>query len=305
MSGIEKLSSKGVLKNIFRTDSDSDSDSDSDIDRDSTNESDEDRDDKSTVKSRVDIPDLVRDPVSVEDCNHVSENIVQYTSPKSSQSIKLHQNAVLGIAYQLWPAANILCDYLDEHGCNILSETLSESVIELGAGIGLCGIFVKKCFPSIKGVLITDLQEALTLIEENIQINNLPSDVLASELCWGRSEDYYKCWDQLGQLLNSTQSEPYDLLHHPPLVIAADCVYWECLFQPFVDTLLYFADMGSTILLSHVKRWKKDNKFFDLCRKKGLIVSIVFEKQDKDLNENTGEERKSIRRIYKIVRGRT
>jgi hypothetical protein len=63
------------------------------------------------------------------------------------------------------------------------------------------------------------------------------------------------------------------------LIIAADCVYWECLYDAFFQTLRHFTSQGKhvKVIYSHVKRWKKENKFFNMC-KKHLHVEVLYEK---------------------------
>jgi len=74
----------------------------------------------------------------------------------------------LGIAHQLWPAAVLLCDYIGDHP-DFLVDLIAEHplhVVELGSGIGLCGLFVASLFkhryPTIEAkVVLTDLSCAM------------------------------------------------------------------------------------------------------------------------------------------------
>lgn len=284
------------------------------------------------------------------------ESITSYASVKSGVRVPLYQNVRKGIAFQLWPAATFLCDYLDDHLPAILSRSsslraLSEtedvnpalSVVELGAGIGLCGIYLAKYVSKLMAdrvrnnsdtlevirsneskiprisrvnVIITDLPEAMPLISANIELNKAeykcyedysidPSSakditkgyqsctthVEAAVLRWGNGDDH-------ATILRHCQS--LDATNIPTLIIAADCIYWESLFEIFADTLMFFASMGSTIIISHVKRWKKENRFFAICKKKGLHVEILHEVIDQVINENTNESSRRIRRIYQL-----
>ena len=54
------------------------------------------------------------------------------------------------------------------------------------------------------------------------------------------------------------------------------------------------------MIIAHVKRWKKDSKFFALLKKKGLMIDIIHEDIGMKEEENTGELRKHIQRIYRI-----
>ena len=197
-------------------------------------------------------------------------------------------------------------------------------VIELGAGTGLCGLYLSAC--GTGRVIITDLSEAVGIMVKNISLNVLdsadskidevldnngfvkPDDVLdstdgvksdahtnkiveARELKWGCRQD----------VENVFASFSYDM-SSPPLIIASDCVYWACLYKPFFETLcICVEEYNCTVLISHVKRWKKDEKFFAMCRKK-MSVEIVKEdvSYEKEENSLSGKERRQVSRIYKI-----
>jgi hypothetical protein len=55
------------------------------------------------------------------------------------------------------------------------------------------------------------------------------------------------------------------------------------------------------VLIAHIKRWKKDQKFFVLCKKRGLKVEVKEEQVFFSPHEHTGEEEKQLRRIYEIT----
>jgi hypothetical protein len=89
----------------------------------------------------------------------------------------------------------------------------------------------------------------------------------------------------------------------PPLIVAADCVYWESLFELLVITLCNLCQRreGTRVLMSHVRRWKKDAKFFKLCQKKGLLVEVISETIEQVPAEHTGVNERTITRIYLIT----
>ena len=90
----------------------------------------------------------------------------------------------------------------------------------------------------------------------------------------------------------------------PLLVIAADCVYWEHLFLPFLQTLLQLMALPycQEIWIAHVRRWKRDSKFFQMCSKKGLCVEVVHEVIDQEVNEHTHVASRRVTRMYRITR---
>jgi predicted nicotinamide N-methyase len=224
---------------------------------------------------------------------------LSYHSPVTSTTIILYQDKRKGIAHQLWPAATFLCDYIDQNTSSLLATCgyrASEdqhplTIIELGAGIGLCGIFLAKLLSNrVKQVYLTDLPEAMSLLSQNISAN-IPlepqSHISSHVLRWGETEDY---------LSPSADGSS------PPLIIAADCVYWEHLHEPLLHVLSHYTMQGSHVLLSNVRRWKKDHRFFKLCKKHGMNVDILHEVVGREENEHTQEQTRSVMRIYHIYR---
>lgn len=278
IDNISKSDEKKILNRLFDDNSSDSSESESE-----------------TCEQKVDDSvDISSDSTAYTKCNekcHLND-LIEKNFQSNRINILLKQNATKGIAFQLWPAAEFLCNYFDENYQNLI-ENDCESIIELGAGIGLCGIYLAKLLKhtNLKDVYITDLQEAIPLICENISLNNQDSNINVHSrvLSWDNSEE-------ITDMIRVTCYEGRPL----PLIIAADCIYWECLFVPFYNTLKEFIDQGCTVILSHVRRWKKDNKFFALCRKNNLKVEILHECKDMVLNENTNESNRRISRIYKI-----
>ena len=53
------------------------------------------------------------------------------------------------------------------------------------------------------------------------------------------------------------------------------------------------------VIVAHVRRWKKDGKFFAMC-KKTMNVDVLEETVDSVINEATSEVSRRVTRIYKI-----
>lgn len=224
--------------------------------------------------------------------SHVDSNsntVSKYQSASGDIEITMHEEKLLGIAHQLWPAAKFMCSFLESHMDIVLNSYHNElNVLELGAGVGLCGMFMSRLYEqqySKVNIILTDLEEAKGRLQQNIELNNLQQSVSADVLCWGNDEDFNRVWQKFSS---------------PPLVIAADCVYWECLFQPLFETMKRLTDNGSEVIMSHVKRWKKDTKFFNLCKKNNMEVEVLVEEISMVPNEHTGELNKQITRVYRI-----
>lgn len=231
---------------------------------------------------------VYRIPESVS-CDCVDSNI----------EIVLIERKHLGIAHQLWPAAGFLCEFFLKHKSWLQTECRHSSsedqstlnVLELGAGIGLCGMYVGALMQhsSRTKVLLTDLPGAINGLNENINRNSLEASVHAKVLSWGDIDEFDVVMEEFhGQA---------------PLVIAADCVYWECLYEPLFQTIKALVGRGCKVIISHVRRWKKDGKFFAMCKKAGMRVSVWVEEVKTVPAEHTNVPTRQVTRIYCIESG--
>ncbi|KAA6428174.1 MAG: Methyltransferase family [Trebouxia sp. A1-2] len=136
-------------------------------------------------------------------------------------------------------------------------------VLELGAGCGLVGLVFAAMGAQ---VLLTDLPNVLSLLEQNMLLNEAAiaaggGSVQCCELTWGVTS--------VNSLAQGWAT--------PDLVVAADVVYHRDLFDPLLSTLSSLA--AGRYLLAHVRRWKSDSAFFKQLRKQFEIVDITAEIQ--------------------------
>jgi hypothetical protein len=171
-------------------------------------------------------------------------------------------------------------------------------IIELGAGIGLTSIELATQLPV--RVLLTDLQIGLPLLQKNALLNQEsyrlgPDAVQVQKLGWGEQEDYRKALHWYHELTATVQV--------PLLILGSDCVYWENLHEPLEDTLfrlLSAAPPGSICLLAGMRRWKRDNTFYQSLGKR--TRTQTHELQCTCLQETVkrdGTERE-IMRVYAV-----
>lgn len=216
------------------------------------------------------------------------------------------------IAERLWPAAEYLANFLlgqqtlDSHrpdekpllaDLRALLATEGLPVVELGAGIGLTGLEMATQFP-VK-VLLTDLDAGLQLLKRNAEINQGrfrlgPHCIAVQRLEWSNKEDAKLAltW------YRSQQSES------PLLVLGSDCVYWEELHAPLESTLatiLSSAPPGSTCLLAGMRRWKRDNAFYQTLGKRTRTAThqLRCECLDEQVTR-TEQGKREILRVYAV-----
>jgi len=172
------------------------------------------------------------------------------------------------------------------------------NVLELGAGVGLTGLVLATKLPC--RVLLTDLQDAMPLLETNIALNKDsfrcgPRAVSCRELKWGSNDN--------GN--NDNNNDAFPLL--PLLVVAADCVYFQELHQPLETTLmdlllLQTTTMDSVVprpfcLMAGARRWKRDNAFYANLAKRPKLACVCLE----ETVTRTKEGQRDIMRVYGLV----
>uniref|UniRef100_A0A914W7S7 Uncharacterized protein n=1 Tax=Plectus sambesii TaxID=2011161 RepID=A0A914W7S7_9BILA len=143
-----------------------------------------------------------------------------------------------GVAGVLWDSAIILARYVATHRQLVVAKR----VLELGAGTGLPSMAAVHAGAS--SVIATDIPSAIDLLQGNIA-RNVPSNspVTVRPLIWGRPLD---------QQINL----PVDL------ILGADLVYNEEVFEDLKATLLTYASNHTTILMTSRIRYPKDRRFY-------------------------------------------
>ena len=131
----------------------------------SDDESDECGDNRSFPESIDNLPEQTTDP------SDSGTSIEIYDSITGLFKIQLLQQKRKGIAHQLWPAATFLSKYIEANVTTLFPRSKPEDtgILELGAGIGLCGLVCSAL--SFKKTILTDLPVALDLLNSNIALN--------------------------------------------------------------------------------------------------------------------------------------
>ncbi|XP_068660774.1 uncharacterized protein [Aristolochia californica] len=176
-----------------------------------------------------------------------------------------------GLSFQLWPAASTLVSLLDSYRLQpkesplfpILSSisTRPIRILELGSGTGLAGIAAAATLEA--DVILSDLPHVLPNLLFNAEANAgvvsaNKGAIKVQSIRWGEPEDV-------------ASLDNFDLL------IAADVVYHDHLFEPLLQTLsclLLRGGSSGSFLMAHLRRWKKDSVFFKKARKLFHINTI-------------------------------
>jgi protein N-lysine methyltransferase METTL21A len=113
-----------------------------------------------------------------------------------------------------------------------------------------------------KPLHITDQENMLELMKQNITLNEMNGTVEASVYNWG-------------------EEHPQDLPEHPDIILAADCVYFEPAFPLLHHTLTTLIGPQTICYFCFKKRRRADMSFVRLI-KKTFDVSEIDDDSDKE-----------------------
>ncbi|TPX51385.1 hypothetical protein SeMB42_g00456 [Synchytrium endobioticum] len=205
-------------------------------------------------------PDLPTDLAPVQPPLRIGTSSI-IPLPSINRHIVIKEDASIGNGGRTWEAAEYLTLYLEALPGSFWHSRAK--IVELGAGTGVLGFAVAMLLSHHNAAAtmnITDLPVMLPLISSNAATNlnqDESSRVRASELVWGGTlSEYHK-----------TQV-PYDL------ILCADCVYLEGLFEPLLGTLEELACGTTEILLCSKKRRRADKRFFTMLKKKFHVEEV-------------------------------
>jgi 16S rRNA G527 N7-methylase RsmG len=147
-------------------------------------------------------------------------------------------NTSTGLA--VWGGAETLCDYFMEEIDSGRSENLFQKgqsrVLELGAGLGLCGLFVAQAFEPSKVILTDGDVDVLERLEKNIEQNPTSHEIQVScaQLVWGQNLDVFA--DEHGKF---------------DVIIASECMYMSPSLQTIWDTVKILLDKNGVFVYVH------------------------------------------------------
>jgi len=192
----------------------------------------------------------------------------------------LHEDLKNGCGGQLWPAGMTLAKYMlayhnDLHG---------KSILEIGAGGGLVGLAVAcGCkMDAQQKLLVTDQLPMLSLMQENIALNQLESKVDACIYDWGEPVPT--------EVVKTVSSSS---ISHPDIVLAADCVYFEPAFPLLLKTLSDIIGPNTSCYFCFKKRRKADMRFIRDMMKTFNVTEVEYDDREAD--------RKSSIFLYKLT----
>jgi len=188
-------------------------------------------------------------------------------------SLLLHEDLQEGCGGQLWPAGMVLSKYiLSYHKTRSL---LGKSIVEIGAGGGLVGLAVALGCEVDTPIYITDQVPMFALMQKNISLNGLDGRVVAEVYDWGTPPP--------SSIMRGSGGEQQD--HHPDIVLAADCVYFEPAFPLLLQTLVDIIGPSTICYFCFKKRRKADMRFIRDMMKTFAVEPVDYAERDQHQKE--------------------
>ncbi|GMF52306.1 unnamed protein product [[Candida] boidinii] len=234
------------------------------------------------------------------DLSSLDDILKKISNDANTRPIKIYEDGgKIGCGGVLWISGKALALYLLQNWDKLMIdlkvnhgiENLNR-IIELGAGTGITGIALGLFLESriSKGIDtntsqdfkidVTDIPNLVTIMNQNVELNQISTIVNARVLSWG---------EELPQDIQNTGVD---------LVLAADCVYHEVLFDILRKTLVDLCKVNklkypqgskreTVILMASRKRRRADVRFFKKAKKCFNMVEIKDYKEYEEFrNQN-------------------
>eukprot|EP00978_Attheya_sp_CCMP212_P007268 scaffold16926_cov59-Attheya_sp.AAC.2 len=154
----------------------------------------------------------------------------------------------------LWRASHLLCNYLVSHTKEIVE---NKTILELGAGLGLCGILAHKL--GTRSVVLTDGDtDTLAEMRHNVLINTNQttekqdgskiSTITCRQLRWGRNVDTFFEQQKQVQTAINERWNGYDI------IMGSDIIYVEEIIEPLFQTVVTLLGKDGKFLLAYARR---------------------------------------------------
>ncbi|KAJ5570373.1 uncharacterized protein N7459_009803 [Penicillium hispanicum] len=196
-------------------------------------------------ESEADAPFNVSDSLAPPRANRTARTTAVTFDGLLKDPLLLKEDLKDGCGGQLWPAGMVLAKYIL---CRHTLDMSEKTIVELGAGGGLVGLSIARGCEISSPLHITDQEPMLSLMKDNIRLNNLDATVTASVLNWG-------------------EPTPDHIPPQPDIILAADSVYFEPAFPLLITTLEDLLGPGSLCYFCFKRRRRADFRFLKMAKK--------------------------------------
>ena len=179
-----------------------------------------------------------------------AEEQAEETVTHGDHTIKVAASWRVGIGGKTWSTGALACKHLAAHAERYkqLAPARQLRVLELGAGTGVAGLFAAKCLEA--RVVLTDAEDHLDLLRDNVRRNNLGERVSV-------------------QLFDWKDETSWDLSSAPDLILCTDNAYHPSLYEPLAAALERCLSGGAKGLFG-VTKTDTSFAFFELLTAHGL-----------------------------------
>ena len=210
------------------------------------------------------IPHTTKTGLSIWDTALCLSKFIEYQQKRNSK---------YNVANKLYPSIR-----------NLSSSKSINRILELGSGRGLVGITA--CLLDARKVVLTDVPEIVASLKEIVHELNGLKNAIVTALDWTSVEDRARAKDL-------ASSEKIDI------ILAADVIWVDELINGLVDTIGYFLDEKTIMLLGFQLRSERSRELlFRQLARKGMRVEEV------DQGEFDPGFRKSNIYIFEISKNR-
>ena len=166
----------------------------------------------------------------------------------------------------MWPSSRLLAHAIALQTNGLADYQLPSiencNVLEVGAGCGLGGLVAAKC--GAAKVCLTEKIDLIDLLEQEVEVNKLQATVSVRELDWLHES-----------------IEQFDF--QADVVIAADVIYDQTLFQPLLSVLTKVLKPFKALIVAYKERSPQDRAFLEgpICAAfPGMRLVSNFEMED-------------------------
>uniref|UniRef100_A0A7S0L7G3 Calmodulin-lysine N-methyltransferase n=1 Tax=Coccolithus braarudii TaxID=221442 RepID=A0A7S0L7G3_9EUKA len=213
----------------------------------------------------------------------VRQRVVTFEHPEMSAAVSVEQrpeaNTPLhadGTCRRLWPT----CLALARHLCANPSLVRGKRVVELGAGAGAAGLVCAAL--GAKQVVLTDMAEALPLIEENVRRNPIEHSAISVLPCtWGNDS-------HINRVLHESEGMAFDV------VLACEVIYKQAaeVLEKLAETQLKFGRVDSIYPVGYEFRGSmlEDMPYFDLADRVFDCETVSLREYEDDRDPDDDED---------------
>eukprot|EP00548_Thalassiothrix_antarctica_P015566 CAMPEP_0194171376 /NCGR_PEP_ID=MMETSP0154-20130528/5960_1 /TAXON_ID=1049557 /ORGANISM="Thalassiothrix antarctica, Strain L6-D1" /LENGTH=266 /DNA_ID=CAMNT_0038883653 /DNA_START=31 /DNA_END=828 /DNA_ORIENTATION=- len=175
----------------------------------------------------------------------LDEDAYEYDFDSGEKKVLLRGNRDMNHSTGLavWTGSEILCDYLVSHSDLVKNKY----VLELGSGVGLCGITVAKYLNPSKVVLTDGDKHVLSNLRHNVRRNISSTTNDNDTPCCTNINCPQLIWGNKTKILQ-TFVDKYD---RPDVILASDITYITKSIEPMWQTVKYLLSDGGTFIFIH------------------------------------------------------